>query len=304
MPVLTIRNASKRFGAVQAVDRVSLEVQPGSSFGLLGPNGAGKTTLISLIVGTLTPDSGELLFNGQPMTTETKSQIGYVPQELALYEEISATDNLRFFGALYGLEGQALRNAIARALVLAGLNERANEPVSRFSGGMKRRLNIAAGLLHSPKLLILDEPTVGVDPQSRNAIFESIERLKEEGMTLLYTTHYIEEVERLCEQIAVMDHGRIIANDTHAGLQKLLPEQNRVTFSLTRTPHQLPLLDGAISQTLDGNKLVVEIHQLTTDLPKIIASLGATGLDYDSIESRQSSLEEIFLSLTGKALRD
>jgi len=224
--VLTITNLRKTFGPVVAVDDVSLSLEPGCLLGLLGPNGAGKTTTVSMIAGLATPDRGAVIVDGAPLRGDTdpkKRRIGLVPQDLALYDELSARANLRFFGALYGLSGSVLQAAMASALELVGLADRERDLVKTFSGGMKRRLNLAAGLLHDPDVLLLDEPTVGVDPQSRNAIFDNLEELKRRGKALLYTTHYMEEVERLADRIVVMDRGRVIADDTLSGLYGRVP---------------------------------------------------------------------------------
>jgi ABC-2 type transport system ATP-binding protein len=222
MQMLDIKHLKKSFGSLTAVDDVSFSLAGGQLIGLLGPNGAGKTTTVSMIAGLLTPDSGEVLIGGQPLSGDTdpaKRRIGLVPQDLALYDELTARDNLRFFGALYNLTGRALDAAIGNAMALVELSDRVKDRVKTFSGGMKRRLNLAAGLLHDPDILLLDEPTVGVDPQSRNAIFDNLELLKSRGKALLYTTHYMEEVERLADRNDVMDHGKVIANDTLGGLQ-------------------------------------------------------------------------------------
>jgi ABC-2 type transport system ATP-binding protein len=219
---IQVRNLRKSFGAVAAVDDVSFSLEGGQLVGLLGPNGAGKTTTVSIIAGLLTPDRGAVLVGGRKLAGDTdpaKRHIGLVPQDLALYDELTARDNLCFFGALYNLTGRALDEAIAAALDLVELTDRARDRVKTFSGGMKRRLNLAASLLHDPDVLLLDEPTVGVDPQSRNAIFDNLETLKSRGKALLYTTHYMEEAERLADRIVVIDHGRVIADDTLAGLQ-------------------------------------------------------------------------------------
>jgi ABC-2 type transport system ATP-binding protein len=219
--MLDVDNLGKRFGKLIAVSDVSFTVAPGQLVGLLGPNGAGKTTTVSMIAGLVTPDRGEVRIAGRRLVGDTdpgKRRIGLVPQDIALYDELTARDNLRFFGALYRLSGTALDDAIAAALELVGLAERGRDRVKTFSGGMKRRLNLAAGLLHDPDVLLLDEPTVGVDPQSRNAIFENLAVLKGRGKALLYTTHYMEEAERLADRIVVIDHGRVIADDTLAGL--------------------------------------------------------------------------------------
>jgi len=220
--MLQVNNLRKTFAGLVAVDDVTFAVAPGELVGLLGPNGAGKTTTVSMIAGLLSPDGGDVLVAGRRLAGDTdasKRRIGLVPQDLALYEELSARANLRFFGALYGMSGGALSKAIETALELVGLTDRTNDRVKTFSGGMKRRLNLAAGLLHNPDILLLDEPTVGVDPQSRNAIFDNLEVLKRHGKALLYTTHYMEEAERLADRIVVIDHGKVVANDTLAGLR-------------------------------------------------------------------------------------
>jgi len=221
--VLDVRDLRKSYGRVAAVDGASFSVEPGQLVGLLGPNGAGKSTTVAMIAGLVTPDGGTVAIGGKPLGGDTDPQkrlIGLVPQDLALYEELPAAANLRLFGSLYGLTGRALEDAIGSALLLVGLAERAGDRVKTFSGGMKRRLNLAAGLLHDPQILLLDEPTVGVDPQSRNAIFDNLEFLKSRGKALLYTTHYMEEAERLADRIVVMDHGRVLADDTLAGLRE------------------------------------------------------------------------------------
>jgi len=216
-------NLRKSFGTLVAVDNVSLRIEKGETVGLLGPNGAGKTTTVSMLCGLAAPDRGQVNIDGRPLGGDTnpgKRRIGLVPQDLALYEELTARDNLKFFGALYGLAGAELDAALASALELVGLADRARDRVKVFSGGMKRRLNLAAGLLHNPDILLLDEPTVGVDPQSRNAIFDNLEQLKSRGKALLYTTHYMEEAQRLADRIVIIDHGKVIASDTVAGLTR------------------------------------------------------------------------------------
>jgi linearmycin/streptolysin S transport system ATP-binding protein len=224
--VLEARNLKKSFGSLQAVIDASFCVRPGELVGLLGPNGAGKTTTISMLTGLTPADAGQVLILGQPLQGDTdpnKARLGVVPQDLALYEELTALANLRFFGALYGLHGSALGAAIDSVLSLVGLSAHRSGKVKDFSGGMKRRLNLAASLLHDPDILLLDEPTVGVDPQSRNAIFDNLETLKQRGKTILYTTHYMEEVERLADRVIIMDHGRVIADDTITGLHSRVP---------------------------------------------------------------------------------
>ena len=219
--MLSVRSLRKTYDSLVAVDDVSFALEAGRLVGLLGPNGAGKTTTVSMIAGLVTPDRGDVLIAGHKLSGDTdsaKRRIGLVPQDLALYDDLTAHGNLRFFGALYNMRGAVLERAIDAALDLVGLSDRARDAVKTFSGGMKRRLNLAAGLLHDPDILLLDEPTVGVDPQSRNAIFDNLEELKRRGKALLYTTHYMEEAERLADRIIVIDHGKVIANDTLDGL--------------------------------------------------------------------------------------
>src|ERR1035437_6511039 len=224
--MLKINNLRKTYKDLVAVSDVSFTLERGQLVGLLGPNGAGKTTTVSMIAGLVTPDRGEVFVGDHRLSGDTdpvKRRIGLVPQDLALYDELTAHDNLRFFGALYDLTGAALEQSIASVLELVGLSDRARDRVKTFSGGMKRRLNLAAGLLHDPDILLLDEPTVGVDPQSRNAIFDNLDVLKKRGKALLYTTHYMEEAERLADRIVVIDHGNVIANETLAELHERVP---------------------------------------------------------------------------------
>src|SRR6266404_1453531 len=233
--MLEVRALKKAYGKIVAVDGVNLRAGSAETIGLLGPNGAGKTTTVSMIAGLFPPDSGEVLIDGSPLRGDTdpvKRKIGLVPQNIALYDELTALDNLNFLGALYNLHGPALKRAIGEALDLVGLTDRAKDKVGTFSGGMKRRLNLATALLHDPQILLLDEPTVGVDPQSRNAIFDNLETLKKRGKTLLYTTHYMEEAERLCDRIVIIDHGKVIADDTLQGLHKMLPVTNVIVIKL------------------------------------------------------------------------
>ena len=311
--MLTVSNLRKQYGDFLAVNNVCLSVPKGECFGLLGPNGAGKTTTISIICGILRPDSGQVLIDGRQITSDTspiKQRIGYVPQDLALYEELDAIGNLRLFGALYHLGGDTLRKRIDEALALTGLADRAHEPVTRFSGGMKRRLNIGAALLHDPDLLILDEPTVGVDPQSRNAIFDTLKTLQSRGKTLIYTTHYMEEVERLCDRVAIMDHGRIIADDTLPGLRRLLPDRDRLQVELNDVGggdarlEQLTALAGVRLAHLHGATLTLEIDHIGRDVPTILTWLDTRNFHIRSASTRHTALEDIFLHLTGRSLRD
>jgi len=231
--MLEVRNLRKANGSIVAVDEVSFCVGPGELVAVLGPNGAGKTTTISIISGLVTPDRGEVLIGGARLRGDAdpiKRQIGLVPQDVALYDELTAYDNLRFFGALFGMGGPAVDSAIRSVLAWVGLAERARDRVSTFSGGMKRRLNLAAGLLHDPGILLLDEPTVGVDPQSRNAIFDNLEDLKRRGKTLVYTTHYMEEAERLADRVVIIDRGRVVADDSVISLRGSLSASASVSL--------------------------------------------------------------------------
>ena len=311
-PILVVRQLVKRFGGRTAVDGVSFEVRAGEAVGLLGPNGAGKTTTLSMVSGLLAADSGEVLLAGRPIEGDTdprKRLLGLVPQELALYEPISAWDNLAFFGALQGLRGAALADASRSALELVGLADRAKDAVKTFSGGMKRRLNLAVALLHDPQLLLLDEPTVGVDPQSRNALFDNIEALRRRGKTILYTTHYMEEVERLCDRVIIMDHGKVIADDTLAGLKRRERGAAQVCCELSVSVDAACLeliggLPGILRAELDGTRLTLHVSDLHDGLGAALGHLRRIDVVVTSVGSRQPSLEDIFLALTGRTLRD
>src|SRR5689334_3122280 len=263
--MLEVCGLHKRYGDLVAVHEVSFTLRPGEMVGLLGPNGAGKTTTVSMIAGLLEPDKGEVRIEGGVVRSETdpvKRRMGLVPQDLALHDEISARENLALFGALYGIGGAALRSAIGRNLELVGLDGRAGDRTGTFSGGMKRRLNLAAALLHDPEILLLDEPTVGVDPQSRNAIFTNLEQLKKRGKTLVYTTHYMEEAERLCDRIIIVDHGKVIANDTLDNVRRLVPGVNVIQFEIENPGDAdwaagLRSLDGIDQLDYDGRCLRV-----------------------------------------------
>lgn len=305
-----LRQVTKRFGAIQAVAGVSFQVAEGETLGLLGPNGAGKTTTVSMIAGLLRPDTGEVQVRGQRLEGDTaavKQQIGYVPQELALFEGLSARANLETIGALYGLHGKRLKETIAAKLDLVGLADRAGDRVQTFSGGMKRRLNLAAALLHEPKLIILDEPTVGVDPQSRNAIFENLETLKREGATLIYTTHYMEEAERLCDRIVIMDHGRVLKDSTLEELHRDLPVTNVLTVTCALAGARLPelaALPGVVSVADKGGVLHLGLRDLGSGSAAVLGWLQAHGIAVTQVGSERANLETVFLNLTGRTLRD
>jgi ABC-2 type transport system ATP-binding protein len=309
--MLEVKALTKSYGKLMAVTDVSFRVDYGETIGLLGPNGAGKTTTVSIIAGLLSPDSGEVLIDGKQVTSDTdplKLKIGLVPQDMALYDQLTARDNLTFFAALYSLAGAKAKKAIDDALNLVALSDRADDKVGTFSGGMKRRLNLAAALLHDPQILLLDEPTVGVDPQSRNAIFENLETLNKRGKTLIYTTHYMEEAERLCDRIIIIDHGRVIANDTLQGLHKLLPVTNVIAIELDRAdgfkPEQILALPEVKSAELEQCSLRVGVHDLSRGAPGVLRWLADKGHSYHSMTSEQPDLETVFLTLTGRSLRD
>jgi len=309
--MLEVKGVTKSYGKLVAVNGVSFRADYGETIGLLGPNGAGKTTTVSIIVGLLSQDSGEVLIEGQQVKSDTdpvKLKIGLVPQDMALYDKLSARDNLNFFAALYSLIGAKARQAITDALSLVGLSDRAGDKVGTFSGGMKRRLNLAAALLHDPQILLLDEPTVGVDPQSRNAIFENLEALKKRGKTLIYTTHYMEEAERLCDRIVIIDHGKVIADDTLQGLHKMLPVTNVIVIKLDHAdgfkPERMLALSEVKSAALEQGTLRVGVHDLSRGAPGILRWLAENGHSYHHVSSEQPNLETVFLTLTGRSLRE
>ncbi len=309
--MLEARKLAKRYGALVAVDGISLRAGPGEMVGLLGPNGAGKTTTVSMIAGLLKPDAGEVLIEGRRLEGDVdpvKRRIGLVPQEPALVEELSALENLLFFAALYGVGGREARRVATGALELVGLSDRSRGRVGTFSGGMKRRLNLAAALLHDPLILLLDEPTVGVDPQSRRAIFDNLETLKARGKTLVYTTHYMEEAERLCDRVVVIDHGKVVADDTLQGLYRLLPASNVVRVELEARGGGVPLdrvhqVPGVRTATLEDGVLSAAVAELAV-APRLLQWLVDNGHPYRHVVTERPNLETVFLSLTGRSLRD
>lgn len=304
-PPLRIAALVKRFGELTAVDGITLELRRGECLGLLGPNGAGKSTLICSIVGRVIPDAGAIsIFGARADSFAARSALGWIPQELALYPRLTCLENLRSFGRYHGLRGAALEQAVSGCLGWATLNERAGELVKNLSGGMKRRLNMAAGLIHQPKLVLMDEPTVGVDPQSRNHIFEMIEKLHEKGMSLIYTTHYLEEAERLCDRIAIIDHGKIIALGTHAEL---------VCTTFGSRSQVLARFAGADERIVAwvserGGHAADGTAQFTIEHPAEVGALleasAKAGLELIDVSIRKPNLESVFLHLTGRELRD
>jgi len=310
--MLEVRNLTKRYGERVAVDGISFGVERGQTVGLLGPNGAGKTTTLAMITGLTPPDAGTISAGGSTLADDPeglKRKIGLVPQDLALYEEIPARANLEVFGALYRMHGAPLARAIDEALALVGLADRAGDVVKSFSGGMKRRLNIAGAMLHDPELILLDEPTVGVDPQSRNAIFDNLAELQRRGKTLVYTTHYMEEAERLCDRIVIVDHGKVLADDTLPGLLARAPAANRLLVDTMGEPpaalvDALKAIGGVHGVSVDGERIALDVDDLPRTAPRILDSVSASGLGIRMFASERASLESVFLTLTGRRLRD
>jgi len=280
--VLNFKNISFSYGSNLAVDQLSLRVNPGEIYGLLGPNGAGKSTAVMLAIGLLSPDKGLVEINGQsPAKPEVRQQLGVAPQSLSIYEELTALGNLQFFGKMYGLFGSELSERVEWALEFVSLSDRCKDLAGSYSGGMKRRLNLAAALLHDPDLLLLDEPTAGVDPQSRNSLFENIEELKRQGKTIIYTTHYMEEAERLCERVGIIDKGNLLAQGTIKELIKEHGVKDRVYATVSGTEKELT-----------GENHIVELAQLQSDG------------QLEHFRTERANLEQVFLNLTGRKLRD
>lgn len=303
--MIQVSSLTKAFGNRVAVDGINFEVSQGEAFGLLGPNGAGKTTTLSMMVGLLPADSGTVTIDGKnPLQAETRRLIGIAPQALAIYEELTAQENMQFFGQLYGLSGTRLRDRVDWCLKFAGLDDRRQHRVKTFSGGMKRRLNMAAALIHEPKLVLFDEPTVGVDPQSRNHLLESVSDLKKNGTTVLYTTHYMEEAQRLCDRVGVMDQGKLLAIGP---ISQLLDKYGGSSIVEAELAHEFLEANGGLrGLTLPPEFSRVESRiTVTTHNPlEAAAKMMAMGSAIQSLQIQQPSLESVFLSLTGKKLRD
>ncbi len=338
--VVRVEALKKRFGDVAAVDGVSFSIAEGEIFGLLGPNGAGKTTTISMISGLLAPDDGDVVVAGKSVRKDSlavRAELGVVPQEIALYPTLTARENLKFWGRMYGMGGKQLDAAVDDGLALAGLEDKAKKRVETFSGGMKRRINIAAGVLHRPRVLLMDEPTVGIDPQSRNHILDTVRELNRAGMTVLYTSHYMEEVEALCDRIAIVDHGRVIACGTLDELRALVGDEDVVRVTLggslveeeaaaSTPPAQAEQPDenrdqavsplaaaaavaiGALPDVSKAEARGVIVEALTPDagraLAGIVEAVTGVGASVRSLEVVEPDLESVFLHLTGRGLRD
>jgi ABC-2 type transport system ATP-binding protein len=308
---IQVQDLYRNYGDIRAVQGISFDVQAGEIFSLLGPNGAGKTTTISVISCLLEPPEGDARVMGHSVKSDpmaVKAAIGVVPQEIALYEDLSARENLTFWAKMVGLRGSALQQRVDEVLQITGLAERQKERVSKFSGGMKRRLNIGIALLHEPQVLILDEPTVGIDPQSRRNILDSVKELNRQGATVLYTTHYMEEAQELSDHIAIMDHGQIIAYGTHEELVKIVGHADRITLTInaqstkileqwqaTQGVQQITAEDGTVELLVDDSNLI---------LPHLFETATQAGVRITSVDIQEPNLEAVFLHLTGRALRD
>ena len=309
--MLNVKNLYKNFGNITAVDGISFEVNKEEVFGLLGPNGAGKSTTISIISTLLKPTEGEVLFEGESIFSNPESirrKLGVVPQDIALYPTLTGYENLRFWGNLYGLRGQELKTRIDEVAEIIGLNGRLKDKVEKYSGGMKRRLNIGAALLHKPELLIMDEPTVGIDPQSRSHILDTVLKLKDEGLTIIYTTHYMEEAENLCNRICIMDEGKIIASGTRQELVELVKEKTQISIKLDSVNesilNSLKNMPGVNDAKLDEDTINLYGENGDILLAEIIAKVSEHKRRIQSIDVKKPNLEAVFLHLTGKALRD
>ncbi len=309
--IVQVRNLVKRYNETLAVDNLSMGIKAGEIFGLLGPNGAGKTTTINALIGMTAADGGEIAIFGQDFRgheLEIKRRMGIVPQEIAVYDDLTAYENLDYFGRLYGLNGKQLKDRIHETLAFTGLVDQLGKYPKRFSGGMKRRLNIACALVHQPELIFMDEPTVGIDPQSRNHILESIRELNRRGATIVYTSHYMEEVEELCHQIAIMDHGRIIAGGTKEDLKAMVAVEERVAIELASVNYTLvdriKATSGVKDCLVDGGRVLVVSQKNSGNLGRIIDCVAETGGELLAVEIERPTLESVFLTLTGRSLRN
>ncbi|MEG2017917.1 MAG: ABC transporter ATP-binding protein [Clostridium sp.] len=311
MGIIEVQNVTKRFNDKLVLDNISYDVKEGEIFGFIGPNGAGKSTLINIMTNLLVPDSGTIKICGFDILRDTikaKECIGYVPQDLALMEDLNAFDNLEFFGALYGLKGKELKERIAEALKVTGLEDTKKQKVKKFSGGMKRRLNIAAAILHHPKVLILDEPTVGVDPQSRNHIFTFVKNIcKEWGTTVIYTSHYMEEIEELCHRVFIIDLGKEVAYGEREQIKASVFPNNKVLIESSGIKGEILVglkeIEGIIKFTESDNKISLNIYS-TFKLGKVLSYLEKNDINIKKISYEEAKLEDVFLTITGKQLRD
>jgi len=309
--MIKIDDLSRNFGAIEALKQVSFEVKQGEIFGLLGPNGAGKTTILQIIATILEPSSGKVVVDGldvEKQKDQIRSLMGVVPQEVSIYHQLTARENMFLFGKLYGLRGKELKERVKWGLNLAALENRANDKIETYSSGMKRRINIACSLIYSPKILLLDEPTVGIDPQSRQLIYELINSLNEKGTTILLCTHYIEEAEKLCHRVAIIDEGKLIALDTPEKLISILGKKDLIELETEELPDNIDvLIKESFSQlkpSIKRERVFLQVEDSNKELPLAIKSLIAMGISVISARVRKANLESIFLHLTGKELRE
>ena len=311
--MIQVENLRKSFGDLKAVDGVSFEIAPGEIYGLLGPNGAGKTTTLSMMAGLLRPDGGRIRFDGVDLAErplEVKGSLGVVPQENALYEELDAGEHLRLWGGLYGLAGGGLDAAVGRVLEQVGLGGRAKDPVKQYSGGMKRRLNLALGLVHSPRFVLLDEPTVGIDPQARLNILEVVRAVAADGAMVLYTTHYLEEAEKLCDRVAIIDHGKLLAEGSLEELQRMVGGEEVVAvrgdFDAEALGERLLAAGGVRVLAREAGRLVLATAETAAGRGsvKLLETLFAEGVAMEGVAIEPPSLNSLFLKLTGRELRD
>ena len=312
-PIVEVRNLVKVFGSNRAVDDVSFAIIEGEIFSLLGPNGAGKTTTISILSCLLQPTSGDAVICGHSViraSMDVRQVIGIVPQEIALYNNLSARENLTFWGRMYGLDGAPLKKRVEEVLDLIGLTDRAKDKVATFSGGMKRRVNIGVGLLHKPKIIYMDEPTVGIDPQSRRSILDAVKELNRQGMTVLYTTHYMEEAAELSDRVGIMDHGKLIALGTQTQLTEMVGEKETLRLHLTEDQsgkalaEALQTVPGVISASAVDHQVILIVPQAEMALAPVITCANELGVRIRSVDMEEANLETVFLHLTGRALRD
>ncbi|WMM26321.1 ABC transporter ATP-binding protein [Tissierella sp. MB52-C2] len=311
MNIVSVKNLTKRYEDITAVDNVSFEVKKGDILGLVGPNGAGKSTTIQMISGLLIPDKGEILFEENKSFKNWRFHLGLVPQDLAIYPDLSARENVTFFASLYGLNGENLKKQVNESLTSVGLHEQKDKKAKHFSGGMKRRLNIACAITHKPKLIIMDEPTVGIDPQSRNFILESIKKLQNQGTTVIYTSHYMEEVEEICNKLLIIDHGQIILSGATDEIKALYKNSRILTVSFqsetldfAKVRESLLNITGVTEVNMKNQRLNIYCRQDMNDYDTVFNILKQFHISIISIEHTVPTLEEIFLSLTGKELRD
>lgn len=308
---IIVQDLHKDFGDIHAVQGIDFSIQKGEIFSLLGPNGAGKSTIISMLSGLLRPDKGEAFVMGNSITealTEAKKHIGVVPQDIALYEDLSARENLIFWGKMYNLRGKALQTRVDEILEVVGLTDRQKDRVGKYSGGMKRRINIGVALLHKPDIIFMDEPTVGIDPQSRRNILDNVKTLNEEGMTVLYTTHYMEEAQELSDHIAIMDLGKIISIGTHDELVKIVGELDRIELSVSASSEKLLKswrgTEGVSEVKTEDGTVTLLVEDSNVVLPRLFDTANQVGTRITSVDIFEPNLETVFLHLTGRALRD